>query len=461
MLSIGLCLLAFIFSYAAGRRSLTIGLATVFTVGYFYGILRANIPEPSSHFIFDAAVAGLYVTQLVRKPRGEELRSQQMLRLWVGLLIAWPVILFFVPVQSYLVQAVGLRGNVYLLPFLLLGGRLRDEEVYRLALWLSVLNLVAAAFAGAEFFLGVERFYPRNEVTDLIYKSVVDEDYMNPDRSLALRIPSTFTSAHAYAGMMVMTLAFVIGAWALRRERGRWERGLLYAAMGVSTVGVFAAAARSPVIILALMLLTVFLTVRLKAHGWAFLLIMLAGVGWVVSSEARLQRFMTLQDVEFVSERVSWSVNDSFTQLLTEYPLGNGLGGGGTSMPYFLASEVSPPSYYMENEYARIVLEQGVLGLCLWLAFIVWLFTRPHIRRSDPWHVGRRLTWVACAAFFATGMIGKGLLTSIPGTALMLLGAGWIAVRHSRWQAEVEADGRESVAPVGDGETTVLTGQYV
>jgi hypothetical protein len=457
MLAIGLCLIAFAFSYAAGKRSLAAGLATVFTVGYFYGILRANVPEPSSHFIFDAAVVGLYLTQLWRTPPAEERRAQQLLRLWVGLLIAWPVILFFVPVQSYPVQFVGLRGNVFLLPFLLLGGRLRDEEVYRLALWLGALNLVAAAFAGAEFFLGVERFYPRNEVTDLIYKSIVDEDYANPDRITALRIPSTFTSAHAYAGMMVMTLAFLIGAWALRRERGRWERRLLYAAMGVSLVGVFAAAARSPVVILALMLLTVFLSVRLKAHGWAFLLVMLAGVGWIVSSEARLQRFMTLQDVEFVGERVSWSVNDNFTQLMTEYPLGNGLGGGGTSMPYFLASEVSPPSTYMENEYARIVLEQGVLGLCLWLAFIVWLFTRPHIRRSDPWYVGRRLAWVACAAFFATGMIGKGLLTSIPGTALMLLAAGWIAVRRTRWQAE----GREAVAAGGDGEPAPLAGQYV
>jgi hypothetical protein len=457
MIAISLCLLAFAFSYAAGKRSLAAGLATVFTVGYFYGILRANVPEPSSHFIFDAAVVGLYLTQLWRTPPVEERRSQQMLRLWVGVLIAWPVILFFVPAQSYPVQVVGLRGNVFLLPFLLLGARLKDEEVYRLALWFGALNLVAAAFAGAEFFLGVERFYPRNEVTDLIYKSIVDEDFANPDRSTALRIPATFTSAHAYAGMMVMTLAFLIGAWALRRQRGRWERRLLYVAMGVSLVGVFAAAARSPVIILALMLLTVFLSVRLKAHGWAFLLVMLAGVGWIVSSEARLQRFMTLQDVEFVGERVSWSVNDNFTQLLTEYPLGNGLGGGGTSMPYFLASEVSPPSTYMENEYARIVLEQGVLGLCLWLAFIAWLFTRPHIRRADPWYVGRRLAWVACAAFFATGMIGKGLLTSIPGTALMLLAAGWIAVRRTRRQAE----GREMVAAGGDGEPTTLAGQYV
>ncbi|MET0650793.1 MAG: hypothetical protein ABW208_29640 [Pyrinomonadaceae bacterium] len=458
MLSISLCLLAFAFAYAAGKRSLWLGLATVFTVGYFYGILRANVPEPSSHFIFDAAVVGLYLTQFARRSRGGEHRSQQLLRLWVGLLIAWPLVLFFVPVQSYPVQFVGLRGNIFLLPFLLLGGRLRDEEVYRLALWLGVLNLVVAAFAGAEFFLGVERFYPRNEVTDLIYRSVVDEDFTNPDRSQALRIPATFTSAHAYAGMMVLSLAYLIGAWALRRERGRWERRLVYAAIGVTTVGVFAAAARSPVIILALMLLTVFLTVRLKAHGWVFLLVMLAGVGWVVSSEARLQRFMTLQDVEFVSERVSWSVNDNFGQLLTEYPLGNGLGGGGTSMPYFLASEVSPPSYYMENEYARIVLEQGVLGLCIWLAFIAWLFTRPHVRRTDEWHVGRRLTWVACAAFFATGMIGKGLLTSIPGTALMLLGAGWIAVRQTRRQAEGEMEGREAS---GEGEAAPLARQYV
>ncbi len=460
MFSAALCLLAFAFAYVAGRRSLAAGLATVFTVGYFYGILRANVPEPSSHFIFDSAVAGLYVTQLWRRQRPDEWQSQQLLRLWVGLLVAWPLILFFVPVQSYPVQFVGLRGNVFLLPFLLLGGRLKDEEVYKLALCFGVLNLIAAAFAGAEFFMGVERFYPHNEVTDLIYRSIVDEDFTNPDRSLALRIPATFTSAHAYAGTMVLTLAFIIGAWALKRERGRWERRMLYATMAASITGVFAAAARSPVVILALILVTVFLTVRLKGHGWVFLLVMLAGVGWIVSSEARLQRFTTLQDVDFVSERVSWSVNDSFTQLMTEYPLGNGLGGGGTSMPYFLESEVSPPTYYMENEYARIVLEQGVLGLCLWVGFIVWLFTRRNIRRSDTWYVGRALTWVACAAFFATGMIGKGLLTSIPGTALMLLGAGWIAVRRSQRQDEVELEGREQVATTRDDEPAALAEQY-
>ncbi len=273
---------------------------------------------------------------------------------------------------------------------------------------------------------------------------------MNPDRSLALRIPSTFTSAHAYAGMMVMTLAFLIGAWALRRSAGVGSAGCSTRRWPSRLVGVFAAAARSPVIILALMLLTVFLTVRLKAHGWAFLLIMLAGVGWVVSSEARLQRFTTLSDVEFVSERVSWSVNDSFTQLLTEYPLGNGLGGGGTSMPYFLR-ERSQPAELLHGERVRAhrAWSRACSASACGPAFIVWLFTRRTCGAQTRGTSGRRLTWVACAAFFATGMIGKGLLTSIPGTALMLLGAGWIAVRRSRWQARSRGRRTSGVAPVG------------
>jgi hypothetical protein len=336
---------------------------------------------------------------------------------------------------------VGLRGNVFMLPLILLGARLKDEEVYRLALWLAALNLAAFAFAGAEYFLGMERFFPQNQMTDLIYRGAVDEDFANPDRSTALRIPSTFTSAHAYAGMMVMTLVFLIGAWAQRQEFRRWEGRLLNAAMVASILGVFMAAARSPVIILAVILLTVILTGRLKVHGWVSLALILAGVGWAISSEARLQRFTTLSDVDYIGQRVSWSVNGNFLDLAEEYPLGNGLGGGGTSMPYFLQSEVVPPTTYMENEYARIMLEQGLLGLALWAAFIVWLFTRRGAHGSDPWYLGKRLAWATCLAFFCTGMIGKGLFTSIPGTALMLLSMGWIAVRRPQPEFAAEEYG--------------------
>ena len=56
MLSIGLCAAAFLCAYLAGKRSLVNGLIVVMAVGYFYGILRANLSETGSHFVFDAAV---------------------------------------------------------------------------------------------------------------------------------------------------------------------------------------------------------------------------------------------------------------------------------------------------------------------------------------------------------------------------------------------------------------------
>src|SRR5437588_7710938 len=180
MISLLFCVAAFAFAYVAGRRSLVVGLVVAFAVGYFYGILRANLPATGSHFIFDATVVGLYATQLLKRGSREERRRRQLLGIWVGVLIAWPFLLFFVPAQDYAVQLVGLRGNVFLLPFLLLGARLKDEDARRLALAIAVLNLVVFLFAFAEYVVGVERFYPQNRVTELVYMSTVDERFENP-----------------------------------------------------------------------------------------------------------------------------------------------------------------------------------------------------------------------------------------------------------------------------------------
>lgn len=450
MTSLLLCIAAFVFSYLAARRSLVAGLVTVFVVGYFYGIMRANVVETFSHFVFDAAVIGLYLTQLSKRVNREEERAREMLKLWVGVLIAWPLILFLFPVQEYAVQVVGLRGNVFLLPFILLGSRLKDEDVKKLALAFAVLNLIAFGFACAEYVFGVERFFPRNQVTELIYKSVVDERYGNPDRSEALRIPSIFTGAHAYAGMMVMTFCFIFGAWAQKVAGITWRRNLLLASMIATITAIFMAAARSPVVILLALFVCIVFSIRLKAQAWALLLTAAIGIGWLVSSEARFQRFMTLQDTDYVTERVQGSVNEGFFDLAVEYPMGNGLGGGGTSMPYFLRSQVNPPTYYIENEYARIMLEQGIFGLCLWAVFIIWAITRRTARRTDEWFITKRLVWVICAVSFATGMIGTGMLTSIPGTALLLLGLGWIAVRQPQ-RAEQAARVQELSAARSEG----------
>ena len=95
----------------------------------------------------------------------------------------------------------------------------------------------------------------------------------------------------------------------------------------------------------------------------------------------------------------------------------------------------------MENEYARIVLEQGLPGLALWVAFILWALSRRSLLKSDPWFLGRRLGKVASAAYFCMGLIGVGLLTSIPHTCIFLLLTGWIAAPQ-----EVEGE-QEQLAP--------------
>jgi hypothetical protein len=59
-------------------------------------------------------------------------------------------------------------------------------------------------------------------------------------------------------------------------------------------------------------------------------------------------------------------------------------------MRYFLRGEFRNP-VGMEYEYARIMLEQVVRGLALWLAFIVWFPTRPVPQSSELWYVGRWL----------------------------------------------------------------------
>ena len=127
----------------------------------------------------------------------------------------------------------------------------------------------------------------------------------------------------------------------------------------------------------------------------------------------------------------------TFFELAAKYPFGNGLGGGGSSIPSFLQDRLENP-VVMENEYARIMLEQGIFGLLLWIAFLTWLFTRPAGDPLDSWREGRRLARWACILAFGTGLIGVGLFVSVPQTCLLLISAGWLAARQS--SAALEAN---------------------
>ena len=421
-LSLVLCILSFSLCYWASRRSLVSGVVSVLAIGYGYGITRANLVETYSHFIFDAAVVGLYAAQLFHRLNLNEKFKTSHLIPWLEFLIAWPVLLFFVPVQDYLIQFVGLRGSIFLLPFVFFGARLDESQRYRLALWVAGFNLVVFVLAGTEYFLGIESFFPHNRMTELIYVSKIvigQAEY---------RIPASFVNAHAYGGTMVMGLPLLLGA-AVQKVKTTLQLQLLVAGIVAALLGVLMSGARTHFVAAAILVIVATFSLRSKlgyALGW---ILLIAFIGWGISGEQRLQRFMELRDTDAIAERISWSVNMTFVEVAGQYPFGNGLGGGGTSIPYFLQGRIINP-VTLENEYARIMLEQGLIGLLMWALFVVWVTTRRDMDPYGPWYLGRRLARIATVTFFLTGLTGTGLLTSIPQTALFLLLVGWVGARQ-------------------------------
>jgi hypothetical protein len=415
------CGAAFLGCLLAGNRSLKHGLLTLLGIGYVYGILRANYPDVWTYLMFDAGVLGLYTAQLWRPLPLEHRRRVQDLRLWMLALMAWPTLLFIAfPTNTPLVELVGLRAQIFLLPFLFFGARLTAEDLSDMALVVAVFNLAAVAVGVVEFFVGIEPFYPINEVTEIIYKS---KDLVG---RTAYRIPATFSSAHAFAGTLVMTLPLLVGAMA-QGHRARWGAVLLPVAVGASLMGIFMAAARTHMITASALVIVVTFSGRLGGRQWLRWAVAIGLVAYLVSGDERFQRFTTLQDTTFLAERWGGSVNEGFFELLGQYPMGNGLAGGGTSVPYFLRGGWKPGPQ-MENEYARIVLEQGLPGLALWLLFIVWVLARSPGRMRDAWLLARRLSWVTFAAAFFSGLLGMGMFTSVPQTVVMLMMMGWFVV---------------------------------
>jgi hypothetical protein len=421
MLAILFCLAAFAACYVAGRRAVWAGFAATMVVGYFYGIVRANLETTFSHFIFDFGAVGFYIALITRKDSAIERFKMRRIMPWVLALAGWPLLMMLMPLQPPLIQLVGLRGQIFFVPFILVGAMLDGDDMRKMAANFAVLAIIELLFAFAEVEFGLPRFYPMNEVDQIIYNSMD----VAMGSSNGYRIPATFIQAAAYGGNMATGIPLLLGAM-IQEPRGGTRRKLMLIALGASALGVFLSASRSQATMLFVLGLAATFSGRIRNFPWFGWVALLAVVGTLVAVSPRMQRFVTIDNTTYLKARVSSSVNSNFLELAVEYPLGNGLGGGGTSIPYFLLSELHNP-VVIENEYARIMLEQGLPGLALWLAFIFWILTRPLPRRSDPWYLGKWLARVAVAYCFMVAPTGLGTLTSIPGTALILVFAGWIA----------------------------------
>jgi hypothetical protein len=416
VIALALCVVAFLACYWAGRRSIGQGLVMLLAFGFFYGILRANLLTAFSHFIFDAGMIGLFLSPSWRTTDPAEKKRSAALQLWTVLLIAWPILLVVLPFQPLLISLVGLRGNTFFYPLLLIGSRLKQKDLFELSLGLALLDILVVGFAGVEYFMGVTRFFPISPVTAIIYNSA--------DAGGGFyRIPATFTSAHAFGGTMVCTIPYLVGLWTKSEKPIIRLLGLI--GMVMAMVGVLMSATRLNFVLGSAMIVFVIFTTSMKISHKAFFVVVIAAIGLIAMGNVRFQRFKSLGDTESVTERIAGSVNRGFFELLTEYPMGNGLGGGGSSIPYFLQGQVRNP-IGMENEYARILGEQGIIGLILWVSLVGWFVLQaPAAFASGPWATSRRLVWCLCAIDLGTAFIGVGLLTSIPATVFLVMGIGW------------------------------------
>lgn len=420
MIALALCLLALVSSHLAGRRSITTGLLVTLSWAYFYGILRANFATAASHFIFDCSMVGFYTTQT--KILLNSFARTRTLQLWVLALFLWPCVVCFFPYQPFLISLVGLRGNVFFLPMILVGAELSTERATTVARGYALLNLIALCFACAEYQLGVPRFYPYNAVTRIIYASHDVGGFRY------FRIPAVFNTAHAYAGAMVTSLPILFGLL-VKRDGLQKDRIIAICGMVAALLGVLLSSTRVHFVVAALLCVVILFSRDLSLKGRVPMMLVFAVVAVVAANNARMSRFKSLGNGEGVTDRVGGSVNGTVWDTIRVHPMGNGLGGGGTSIPYFLEGLVRSP-ITMENDFGRIALELGVIGLLLWLAFIVWFVTSSSAFAKADWAGGRKVAWFCVMAYWFTGLIGLGTLTAIPQTVTFLLLMGWVAVKE-------------------------------
>lgn len=419
MIAFALCLIALFTCRLQARRSLSNGLITLLIWAYFYGIVRANVPSTASYFIFDCGVIGFYIGR-AQSLFADKSRRTTTVRIWAAVLMGWPCLVCFFPFQDFFVSLVGLRGSVFFLPMLLVGAQLTNRDLGALAKGIAALNLASFGFAMAEYFIGVTRFYPPNAVTRIIYASndVAGWTYH--------RIPAIFVTAHSYGNAMVLSLPLLFGFWVRGQDSAKAKLFVLLSIIS-AFIGILLSATRLNFALGAGVVVAVMVGNAVPMKKRLLMIAVLVGVGLIAVNNQRMARFKSL-DSQTVTNRIGGSVNRSFWEIINEYPMGNGLGGGGTSIPAFLIDRVRG-CVTMENEYGRIALELGLPGLTLWVAFLFWFAISSFAFVRTPWQTGRRAAWTCCILHFLVAAIGVGLFTTIPGTLMVFLMMGWVAVK--------------------------------
>ncbi len=346
------------------RRSVGDGLGLLLFIGSVYGLARCRVLDGFTHFWFDASSIGAYAALYSRATSGKT-PGLFGLKRWIFALAVIPLLLIllspFLDAQPVLVQLLGLRPALFFLPFLLVGGLVQPSDARQLARW-------AVGSRARHCGRGHRRVCYRRRAVFSCQRSFSNHLPLSRYRRERTRFVFPRRSARRTPTEARWSDSFHSWCFCSSHETLR-ERALGAIALGCAALGVFACGARLPFI----GLLVVAATIVIRGVRRNDIRVAAVAIGAVlaltVSRDERLQRFETLSDSAYVGSRFEGSVNENLLEILAEHPVGRGLGSAvGTSIPYFLAAE-SRPQVGLENEFARIGIEQGLVGLLLWLAF--------------------------------------------------------------------------------------------
>jgi hypothetical protein len=227
--------------------------------------------------------------------------------------------------------------------------------------------------------------------------------YIDDNRSLPIRVMSTLREPNALGAYLILPATALMALFIRARDSKR--RYLFAGALGLHLVAIFLTQSRSAMlgIFLSAVLLCwwqyrTWLVVQLRRY-WPVVAIVaiVAGVGgFSLRSSSFFQSYVVHGNKsEATSDLDSNDYHALFIQRGLEgikgQPLGHGPGTAG------LASIQNPKgSFLTENYYIQIGYELGIVGLILFLALNVWVYSRLWARRHDnPW------VFVLLASFWA------------------------------------------------------------
>ncbi len=193
------------------------------------------------------------------------------------------------------------------------------------------------------------------------------------------RILGTFASTGQYSNFLQANAMFCF-ALILTAKTSK-DRILWTFCQVLNLLAIMGAGSRGAVVILGICLITLGLIAKGKRPFIASALIagiiFYFGFNWLGHGVA--DRFKTLKNINMVKERTYETTGGIFIQQLNEYPMGKGLGSASTGARHLqmtMPSKKRQSWVLVENFPAKLQVETGIVGVCVFFLFLFLLLSR-------------------------------------------------------------------------------------